>query len=400
MKKTAKIFLTVLCAVTLNICSVSGYYAINLPDNYYVANGKKLELSTVFSIDAESKAQTTSVLKNNVSGIQKTTLKLFGVFPVKNVNVRTLNQPMLIPSGEPFGIKLLMDGVMVVGTGEVMTDKGKISPAEECGLKKGDIILSANGQEISENAELSKIVSESAGKSIEIVYTHNNDKKKTMLKPAQSVSDGEYKAGIWVRDSTAGIGTVTFCEADTGRFGGLGHPVCDSDTGEIIPISSGETTEVTINNVIKGSKGTPGELHGYFSSGMSSGVIYNNNEYGVFGELFYVEQDEDAIPMALKQEVKKGKAVIITTIDEFGPQEYEIEIEEIDYNGDKTKNMCIRITDEKLIEKTGGIVQGMSGSPIIQNGKLVGAVTHVLVNNPEKGFGIFCENMYETGMFG
>ncbi|MBE6845078.1 MAG: SpoIVB peptidase [Ruminococcus sp.] len=400
MKKTIKIFLSAITLFTLNICTISGYYAINLPDSYYVSDGGSLELSTVFSIDAVSDNNTASVSRNNVSGVQKTSLKLFGMFPVKNVDVRTLQQPMLVPGGQPFGIKLLMEGVMIVGTGEVKTDNGIKCPAQECGLCKGDVILSANGKPVTTNDEILEIVSDSEGSSIEIIYTHENEQKKTTLKPALSASDGEYKAGMWVRDSMAGIGTVTFCEASTGRFGGLGHPVCDSDTGEIIPISSGETAQVTINQVLKGTAGTPGELHGTFSSALSNGIIYNNNEYGVFGEMFLIPDDIKPILMGLKQDVKEGHATIRTTIDETGPHEYDIEIEDIDYNGDKTKNMTIRVTDEELIQKTGGIVQGMSGSPIIQDGKLIGAVTHVLVNNPEKGFAIFCENMYESGISG
>lgn len=398
MKKTIKIFLTAACVFIFNICSISGYYAVNLPDSYYVSQGEDLELRTMFSIDAALMPDAVSASKNTVSESQNTSLKLFGIFPVKNVNVKSLQQPMLIPGGEPFGIKLLMEGVMIVGTGEVKTEKGRISPAEECGLKKGDIILSANGQEVSENKEISEIVSESKGEPVEIVYTHNESRKKTFLKPVLCSSDGVYKAGMWVRDSTAGIGTVTFYEPSTNRFGGLGHPVCDSDTGEIIPISSGETADVNINKVIKGKEGDPGELHGYFSSEMSSGIIYNNNEYGVFGEMFSLSSNSEAIPMGMKQQVKKGKAYIRTTIDETGPKEYEVEITDINLNSDNAKNMTIRVTDPELIEKTGGIVQGMSGSPIIQDGKLIGAVTHVLVNDPQKGYGIFCENMYESGM--
>lgn len=398
MKKAIKIFLTAATLFTLNICTISGYYAINLPDSYYVSEGENLELSTVFSINAVSKSNTASVSKNNISRVSKTSLRLFGIFPVKNVDVKTLEQPMLVPGGQPFGIKLLMEGVMIVGTGEVKTNKGTLCPADNCGLKKGDIILSVNGKEVNSNEELSEIVSTSDGEAVEILYSRNEKERKTFLEPAFSAADSRYKAGLWVRDSTAGIGTVTFCEPFTNRFGGLGHPVCDGDTGEIIPISSGETADVSISKVIKGEAGSPGELHGSFSSEMSSGVIYNNNEYGVFGELFDIPSDVEAIPMGLKQEVKEGAATIITTIDETGPREYAIEIESIDYNNDETKNMTIRVTDEELLDKTGGIVQGMSGSPIIQNGKLIGAVTHVLVNDPEKGFAIFCENMYETGI--
>lgn len=398
MKKSIKIFLISSGLFMLNICSISGYYAVNLPDSYYVSKGDELRLSTVFSIDAVSDSKETSVSKNLSVGANQASLRLFGIFPVKDVSITTLEQPVLIPGGEPFGIKLLMEGVMIVGTDDILTGSGKKNPAEECGLKKGDIILSANGQEITENESLSEIVSQSDGNPIDIIYTHNDKEEKTKLYPAFSASDNEYKAGMWVRDSTAGIGTITFCEPSTGRFGGLGHPVCDNDTGEIIPISSGETAKVNINKIIKGVSGTPGELHGCFSPEISNGIIYNNNECGIFGEMFSVPENENAIPMGLKQDVKKGHAVIKTTLDESGPKEYDIVIEDVDYKNEGTKNMTIRVTDKELLEKTGGIVQGMSGSPIIQNGKLIGAVTHVLVNDPEKGFAIFCENMYKSGL--
>lgn len=398
MKKTLKIFITSAALFILNICTISGYYAINLPDSYYIESGGSLELSTAFSINAVPNNAVQSFSHQTIPESKTASLRLFGIIPVKNVEIRTVETPLLVPGGEPFGIKLLMDGVMVVGTGSIKTDNGTICPAKECGLEKGDVILSANGMDITQNSQIQEIVSKSKGIPITIEYIHNDEKTETKLMPAISEDDGTYKAGIWVRDSIAGIGTITYREPSTNRFGGLGHPVCDSDTGEIIPVSSGETADVTINQIIKGTSGNPGELHGNFSSKLSSGLIYCNNKYGVFGELFAPVNSSEAIPMGLKQEIKEGHAKIRATIDETGPHEYDIEIESIDYNNAGTKNMIIRVTDKDLLAKTGGIVQGMSGSPIIQNGKLIGAVTHVLVNDPEKGYGIFCENMYDSGM--
>ncbi|MGN0614314.1 MAG: SpoIVB peptidase [Porcipelethomonas sp.] len=400
MKRAIKIFAVSAVLFIINICIIVGYYAVNLPDSYYISKGSSLRLSTVFSIDAVSDDAVASFSPKTVPASETASLRLFGMFPVKNVEIKSMETPMLIPGGEPFGIKLLMEGVMIVGMGEVKTSSGMVCPAEKCGLEKGDIILSADGKEISANSELEEIVSESDGEPVEIVYTHDGERRETELCPVISSSDGRYRAGVWVRDSTAGIGTITFREPSTCRFGGLGHPVCDCDTGEIIPVSSGETADVTIENIVKGTAGSPGELNGCFSSGMSSGVIYCNNRCGVFGELFAPCDSSEAIPMGLKQEITEGPAVIRTTIDSTGVHEYDIEIEDIDYDSSSTKNMTIRVTDSELLEKTGGIVQGMSGSPIIQNGKLIGAVTHVLVNDPEKGFGIFCENMYESGMCG
>lgn len=382
----------------LNICGITGYYAATLPDSFCVADGGELELSTAFSIDAVSTGNIQPVSAGISQKTERASLRLFGVIPIKDVKLCPVERPELIPGGQPFGIKLLMEGVMVVNTGEVRTSKGLECPAEDCGLEKGDVIISANSIPISENKQIQKIISSSKGNPINIVYLHDNRRISTSLTPVLSDYESCYKAGLWVRDSTAGIGTITFYEPSTNRFGGLGHPVCDSDTGEMIPVSSGETVDVTINKVVKGTSGTPGELHGCFASGLSSGVIYRNNRCGVFGEQFELPEDCDPLPMALKQETEKGAAYIRTTIDGEGPKEYSIEIEDIDYSSEDMKNMIIRVTDKELLEKAGGIVQGMSGSPIIQNGRIVGAVTHVLVNDPERGFGIFAENMYELGL--
>lgn len=398
MKRILKSAIGIVSILVINICTIIGYYAVNLPDSFYVSKGNDLKLSTRFSIKAESDNALASFAGQTYPKSETARLKLFGLLPVKDVEIHTVETPILIPGGDPFGIKLLMEGVMIVGMGEIKTDSGMECPAEECGLKEGDIIISINGKKITSNSEIQNIVSESKGSSLRIVYTHQDEQKTSVLTPALSSADNSYKAGIWVRDSTAGIGTVTFYEPTTNRFGGLGHPVCDSDTGEIIPVSSGDVADVSITKVVKGHSGSPGELHGTFKSDMSTGTIYFNNKYGIFGEMFKPIKDSGGIQMGLKQEIETGPATIYTTIDENGPQEYDIIIEKIDYKNSGTKNMTIKITDEKLLEKTGGIVQGMSGSPIIQNGKLIGAVTHVFVSDPQRGYAIFCENMYESGI--
>ncbi len=398
MKKILKSAIGIVSLLVINICTIIGYYAVNLPDSFYVSKGNDLKLSTRFSIKAESDNALASFAGQTYPKSETACLKLFGLLPVKDVEIHTVETPILIPGGNPFGIKLLMEGVMIVGMGEIKTDSGMKCPAEECGLKEGDIILSINGKKITSNSEIQNIVSESKGKSLRVIYTHQDEQKTSVLKPALSSADNSYKAGIWVRDSTAGIGTITFYEPITNRFGGLGHPVCDSDTGEIIPVSSGDVADVSITKVVKGYSGSPGELHGTFKSDMSTGTIYFNNKYGIFGEMFKPIKESKGIPMGLKQEIETGPATIYTTIDGNGPKEYDINIEKIDYKNSGTKNMTIKITDEELLEKTGGIVQGMSGSPIIQNGKLIGAVTHVFVSDPQRGYAIFCENMYESGI--
>ena len=200
-----------------------------------------------------------------------------------------------------------------------------------------------------------------------------------------------------MRDSTAGIGTITFYNPETGAFGGLGHGICDTDTTELMPLLNGEIVPVTISGVTKGQKGSPGELKGYFASNESVGTLSANVEEGVYGNLDTAPAGSTPLKAAMKQEVKAGAAQILTTIDGSGPQYYDIQVESIDYHENQSsKNMVIHVTDSALLEKTGGIVQGMSGSPIIQNGKIVGAVTHVFVNDPTRGYGIFAENMLEV----
>lgn len=215
--------------------------------------------------------------------------------------------------------------------------------------------------------------------------------------PAKSASENRYKLGAWVRDSSAGIGTMTFYDETSGIFGGLGHAVCDIDTGEILPLQSGEVVPVDINGVVKGVSGEPGELRGSFAKGETLGALTQNGETGVYGKLRNFTAQEERVEVAMKQDVHTGAAQIITTIDGSGPQYFDVELEKVHFNDSSpTRNIIVKITDEKLLEQTGGIVQGMSGSPIIQDGKLVGAVTHVFVNDPTRGYGIFAENMLKT----
>ena len=395
---TPRIISVSVSAVLMGISAILGYYSSSLPDSYFVEKGETLTLSTALNIEACSENLTVpSYISDNFSGSDTNTLKLFGVIPIKDVEVTSVNTPLLTVGGNPFGIKLLMDGVMVVGVGAV--DGGR-SPAEEAGIRTGDIIVSVNGEDINSNVQLQDAIQISDGSSSEIpvIINRNGIESVLNLEPVFSEADGSYKAGMWVRDSSAGIGTITFYEQESGCFGGLGHPICDIDTGEIIPISRGEVVPVSINGVKKGVAGSAGELQGCFTSDKACGSLSSNNIYGVFGTLDKSPNSTQPIPMGLKQDVHTGSATIMTTVDGTEPEEYSIEIEKIDYkNSEGSKNMIIRITDEKLLAETGGIVQGMSGSPIIQDGKLIGAVTHVFVNEPERGYAVFSENMYEFG---
>lgn len=383
-------------AALLSLYGAAGYYAWKLPDSFYIGKNSTLSMSTALPVTAsEARSDALAAISSDSSGTGTSSLRLFGIIPIKNAEVQEIETPMLVPGGQPFGIKLQMDGVMIINTDETQTASGTESPAEEAGLRAGDIIHCADGISIASSDDLRHAIEGSEGQTIDIEFTRNDKAMETELTPVYSSSEGCYTAGVWVRDSLAGIGTLTFYEPETLTFGGLGHPICDGDTGVCIPIGQGNACPVTVSDLVKGSAGSPGMLEGTFLGDDTMGSLVFNNRCGVFGTLSSKPSSSEAIPMAFKQEVRPGKAEIICTVSGTEPETYSAEIEEIDMAGsDNIKNMIIRITDKRLLEKTGGIVQGMSGSPVIQNGKLVGAVTHVFVDDPTRGYGIFCENMY------
>lgn len=395
MKKTVKkisaSFILVLFLLSIALVFLNLY----LPDEYYVPNGERLHVSCVFELDAvRSGKAVMSDGKLKSPHCERQTLRLFHAIPIKEVSVNQVERAKVIPGGSPFGIKIVTDGVVIIGISDVDTASGSISPAREAGLRNGDIIKSVNGNsEVTKENVLSAFI-KSQGEKVNLTVRRDSKILSVTLEPKFSVNDNCYKAGMWVRDSAAGIGTITYYDPDSGIFGGLGHPICDCDTGTILPIKSGQVVGVRINGVNKGMSGQPGELVGAFTSDFSMGDLVLNNQCGLFGYLKSAPNSNPSVEIALKQEVTEGKAKILTTLDGVTPKEYEIEIERVTLKGnEKSKNMIIHITDEELLAKTGGIVQGMSGSPIIQNGRLVGAVTHVFVNDPTRGFGIFVENM-------
>ncbi len=302
----------------------------------------------------------------------------------------------LVPCGTPFGIKMLTDGVIVTDFGAVNSPADCISPAEAAGIKRGDVITSVNGIEISDSISLSNAVQKSTDTcTLEII--RDGEVLNITAIPVRSEEEGEYKLGLWTRDSCAGIGTMTFYDPENEIFGGLGHSVSDISTGMTLPLLDGEITTVTITDVLKGSDGVPGELRGAFISDRETGTVEINSEYGVFGYSDIAPVLNEPMEVARNDEIKKGKATIYTTVSGMMPKEYEIEIEKIDYGSTSaSRNMTIRITDKELLSLTGGIVQGMSGSPIIQDGRIIGAVTHVLINDSAMGYGIFIENMCKT----
>lgn len=396
MRSFVRTISSLVIAGVLAISGLTGYYIYNLPDNFYVTKGTDLRLACQFDISAVPINKITSVQSGGEKfNPSEVTLKLFGKIPIKTVKISEVDRPVLVPGGNPFGIKLITEGVVVIGISDVESCDGKICPAVKSGIKTGDVIISINGQKITSNNAIENVITQSQGEDVVVTLKRDTRQLETILTPIYSITDTCYRAGIYVRDSSAGIGTITFYDPNTEMFGGLGHPVCDADTGDILPLHSGQVVAVTINGLNKGQPGKPGELIGSFVSSLSIGSLLINNQSGLFGELDSAPNSSTAIPMAYRQEIKTGKATILTTLKGNSPEEYEIEIESIDLKGaEESKNMVIKITDPDLLSQSGGIVQGMSGSPIIQNGRIVGAVTHVFVNDPTKGYAIFIDTMY------
>lgn len=302
-------------------------------------------------------------------------------------------QVMLIPGGMAFGVRMNTKGVLVVGFSRTGTEEKK-SPAELAGIKTKDVIIEVDGKSTDSSEELIKAVSETKGAECVFTVLRGDERKNFTVRPEKDVQSGEYKAGIWVKDSSAGIGTVTVINPANNRFSGLGHGICDSDTGALMPFGSGNVYDVSVVAVRKGKAGAPGEIKGFFDSAIC-GTVSDNTATGVCGRLIKYDTAELSrpLPLAERSEVKEGAAYIRCTLSDDRIGEYEIQIKKItDYDGE-SKNFVIEVTDERLLAQTGGIVQGMSGSPIIQNGKIVGAVTHVMVNEPRTGYGIFIDNM-------
>jgi stage IV sporulation protein B len=424
-EQAVRSFLTFINLCLLILAGVICYYSFKLPDNFYITNygGDNLfgDLPRFVSVEEGIKNDTAfqvrpvSTVLNDINGDMTSTdiaqdvavFKLFNVIPIKRVTVTDIGAPMLIPSGEPFGIKMLTDGVMVTDVNGFETEKGYSSPAQSAGIRPGDVIKTVAGEYVRSNKEIAKVITGLGDRNAEIVYIRDGHLCSAAVTPAKS-SDGVYKIGIWVRDSSAGIGTLTFYDPEPGGFAGLGHPVCDALSGELLPLASGEAVGVTVNGVVKGRSGYPGELTGIFLADTPIGELLVNSHAGVYGRLSddilssgnnpsNTRGGAVVLPLGTNRQIKEGEAYILSTVEGENPRLYSIAIEDIDSapSGDG-KDMVIRVTDETLIEKTGGIVQGMSGSPIIQDGRLVGAVTHVFVNNPQKGYGIFADAMYAT----
>ena len=320
--------------------------------------------------------------------------------PLKNVTIEVLPETKVIPGGQSVGVKMDVKGVLVVGLEDINTVSGKtVNPGLEAGLEIGDSILEINNTPVYSAGDVQKLINQIKNQ-VRIKLSRRGELMQLVVSPVQSADDNLYKLGIWVRDKTAGLGTLTFYNPETHLFGALGHAITDPDTGSVLAVKDGELLSARVESVKQGTAGIPGEIRGIFYEAADPlGNLERNTSFGIFGTTYTDIKNPyfpKPISIGYQNEIIAGPAYILTTIDGNRVQKYEIEIEEINrQTKPSTKSMVIHVTDEELIRKTGGIVQGMSGSPILQNNKIIGAVTHVFVNDPERGYGIFIEWMIQ-----
>ena len=374
------------------------YLENNISESFKIKRGETLSINSYIPVKAEFEglSLTEKGINQEVGEEFDVELKILGVVPFKSVSVEVVDELHVAVLGTPFGMKIYTEGVLVIKITEVVTDSGTVKPASDAGMREGDYIISANGKKISSNEDLSAVVEESQGEEIDFVIKRNAKRKTISFKAVKCKETDTYKIGIWIRDSSAGIGTLTFFSPANNLLCGLGHGICDEDTGKVLEINSGEIVNAQIISTKKGKVGSPGQLNGKFGLKTIGEIVYNCSG-GVYSSPIGKINSDNLLEIALKQEIQNGKAQIYCTIEGDTPKLYdcEITVRSSAYMS-KTQNMLVTITDSELLSKTGGIVQGMSGSPIIQNGKLIGALTHVLVDDPTKGYGIFAENMLET----
>lgn len=388
MKMKKLKYLSLIITPMLILGLIACFSLSNIPEKIYV--NKAIS-------NADVVVSNNILVKNSKIYKDKLQIKLLGLIPIKSVPVSKINDLEVYPGGINVGIKISTKGVLVVGHSDILSSEGKIeSPAKASGIEIGDVIVKINGEEIESSKDLLKKIKNFDESKINMEYIRNGDTQSKEI-DLQKEND-EYKLGLWVRDSTAGIGTLTFYDKNTSIFGALGHPITDGDANKPFTIRNGDLLNSSVISIKKGEKGIPGELKGLFINEKESlAKIEKNTEAGIFGQstsslinpIF-----NKPLKVGFRNEVKEGAAQIITTIDESGPKIYNIEIIKLlPQQEPGPKSMVIKVTDEELLEKTGGIVQGMSGSPIIQDNKLVGAVTHVLINKPDVGYGIYIEWM-------
>lgn len=394
---TKSVFYIIL-ALDIAVFSMIAYLNITVSDDYKIKKGDPLTIDSAVPITAVF--QGTRLSGNNkpenIGEEFNVELKAFGIIPFSTVSVEVVDELQVAVLGTPFGMKLYTEGVLVIDMTDVETEKGNVNPAKDAGIIKGDYIVSVDGRKISTNEELSAAVEASAGNEMKFEIKRGGKTKIIRFCAALSKETNSYKVGLWVRDSSAGIGTLTFYSPATEVVCGLGHGVCDEDTKELLELDSGELVTAEIISVEKGSAGSPGQLKGKFTNS-TIGAIDLNSEDGVFSLLKGKLSLSNLTEIALKQEIKDGAAQLLCTVNGDSPKLYSCTVKKRNSAYlSPTQNLIVTVNDSELLNLSGGIVQGMSGSPIIQNGKLIGAVTHVLIDDPTSGYGIFAENMLKT----
>lgn len=412
MKENKKILLGI---ILISIFLISLIYITSissLPDNIIMFQGERINLNTLLGMNIKTKdnkintenLQTVQAssdwnINEDYTGKVNLSVNLFGI-NVKDITLNVIETTEVVPLGNIVGLKLYTNGVLVVGMSEISgIDKNKYKPYENTGIVEGDMIVEINEKTVTNTTELIECVNNSKGKQISIKYVRDGEILETNIKPIETSKD-DYKLGLWVRDAAAGVGTISYYEPKSGLFAALGHGIIDVDTEKLLDISSGEFVTTNIVSIVKGEKGNPGKIQGSVEAQQKIGDVYKNTEFGVFGKVSNTSVlNEDltkTVKVASRNEIKTGKATIMCTLENNIKKEYEVEIEKI-YKNNNTdnKSMVIKVTDKELLEKTGGIIQGMSGSPIMQNGKIIGVLTHVLVSNPTVGYGVFADLMVE-----
>ena len=393
-------FIRKLCCLLSLICAVVFLFIIagNLcipKEVVFYDNQQTVKIHKVFYAEIENSDAITVSTVNNSKTIAE--VSLLGIFPVSEIDATESLRKYVYAGGSLVGIRLYTEGILVVGIDEVMTENGIVSPAEDCGILQGDIITEVNDETVTSVAEFSSRVVASDGENIRVTVERDNETFCYSLKPAYSHSEKKYRCGLWLRDSTAGIGTLTFADPQTKTLATLGHAICDSETHAVLPVGEGDILGASFGGCIPGQKGNTGQIKGSFTSDIL-GTLTDNNEFGVYGTYSDISfETGELYPVASQTEIETGAAQIISTVSSEGAQLYDIEIEKIAYSKEKmSRSMVIKVTDDELLNTTGGIIQGMSGSPIIQNGMIVGAVTHVFLNDPTRGYGVFIENMLDS----
>ena len=400
MKNAKKILLIlILFIILVYVTNIS-----SIPNNLILMEGEELKLKTILGLSISDNNGETKEAVNSESeklthkaGKMDLSVNLAGL-NVKDFTVNVIPNTVVIPSGETIGLRLFTSGVLVVGMSEIKgEDNNNHMPYKDSGIKEGDMITKVDNEVITCTSDLTKKINSSNGNAVTLTYKRDGNNYNTNMIPTKTDED-EYKLGLWVRDAASGVGTISFYEPRTGEFAALGHGILDVDTEELIDIARGDIVTSKIISIVKGEKGKPGELQGSIENGKIIGEVYKNTNFGIYGKLNNIEnlkkEGVNEMKVMPRDEVKEGKASILCTLENNKQEEYEIEIEKVYTSSNRAnKNMIIKVTDERLLQKTGGIIQGMSGSPIIQDGKFVGAVTHVMVNNPEKGYGIFADTM-------